>query len=116
MPQVLAELRCARSLGVSYKRFLGWEPTPDDPVEWDDVEREWMLALQAYETSVKCPRCGMPTDLCHDEERVSELFVGAGVETCFVSEMQEKALRKFSASGTVEAPESQTTKLKMRPR
>ncbi|MDF7665734.1 hypothetical protein [Bifidobacterium sp. ESL0745] len=107
-------MRCARSIGISYKRFLGWEPTPGDDVEWDETEREWMLALQEYEASFKCPRCGMPIEFCHDQDKVEAVFSGAGVETCFVSEMQEKALRKFSESGIVEAPDSQTTKLKPR--
>ena len=106
---VLAELRCARGLGISYKRFLGWEPTDGDSVEWDGTEREWMLALDSYETSHKCPVCGMDTEICHDEHAVRTLFAGAGVETCFVGAMREQAMQRFEKSGTVQNPGSQTT-------
>lgn len=86
-------------------------PTPGDSVEWDDTEREWMLALQSYENSRKCPICGMDISFCHDEQQVSAVFSGSDVETCFISAMRERALRNFAESGTVDAPNSQTTKL-----
>ncbi|MGW8565653.1 hypothetical protein [Isoptericola sp. NPDC055881] len=76
-----AEVTAARTLGVSYKRFLGWEPTTvyeyDDAgrmvtswpeVEWDDTEREWMLALAEWEASEVCPLCGWPKDVCQARE------------------------------------------------
>ena len=96
---------------MSYKRFLGWEPTPDDSVEWDSTEREWMLALQTYENAHVCPVCGMDIDFCHDEHQVRETYSDAGVETCFIGAMRETAMRKFSDSGIVQAPNSQTTNL-----
>lgn len=34
-------------------------------VEWDDNEREWMLALAAYRASL-CPVCGNPRAECMD--------------------------------------------------
>jgi predicted RNA-binding Zn-ribbon protein involved in translation (DUF1610 family) len=80
-------------------------------VEWDATERDWMLALQTYETAHKCPVCGMDIEFCHDEHKVRETFQGAGVETCFVGAMREQAMKKFSDSGVVQAPNSQTTKL-----
>lgn len=84
-------------------------------MEWDEAEREWMLALQRYENSQICPLCGMPKSICHDEETVSEMFSRGAVETCFVSAMRERAVQKFNDSGTVETPHSQTTKLVPRP-
>ena len=78
-PQTVRELRICQKLGISYKRWLGWEPsyrverdghrritgyTPE--TEWDATEREWMLALDEYERTL-CPRCGMPVSICHDE-------------------------------------------------
>lgn len=68
-------------LGVSEKRFLGWEPrqihtyTYDESgrltstvvetePEWDDAEREKMLALAEFEASV-C-KCGYPRDQVTD--------------------------------------------------
>ena len=111
---MLAQLRVARSLGISYKRWLGWEPTPDDPIEWDSVERDWMMALDAYEHGHKCPVCGMDIGFCHDEMAVATAFRNAGVETCHVGRMRELAMAQFAESGTVDAPNSQTTKLNPR--
>ena len=96
---------------MSYKRFLGWEPTPGDSVEWDSTEREWMLALQIYENAHVCPVCGMDIDFCHDEHQVRSVFKRSDVTTCFVGEMREKSMRAFAESGDVIAPNSQTTKL-----
>jgi hypothetical protein len=53
----------------------------------------------------------MDIEFCHDEHKVRETFQGAGVETCFVGAMREQAMKKFSDSGVVQAPNSQTTKL-----
>ena len=83
-------------------------------VEWDETERAWMLALQSYENGRKCPVCGMDITFCHDQEKVHRAFKGADVETCFVGEMREQAMRRFADSGEVKAPNSQTTKLNMR--
>jgi hypothetical protein len=33
--------------------------------EWDDAERDWMLALAQYEASL-CPNCGRPISVCTD--------------------------------------------------
>lgn len=83
-------------------------------MEWDQGERDWMMALDIYESSHKCPVCGMDISFCHDEHAVKTAFSDADVETCFVGEMREKAMTRFSESGIVEAPNSQTTKLKPR--
>lgn len=76
-----AEVETAERLGVSYKRFQGWEPTTvytyDDAgrmvssqpeVEWDDTERAWMLALQTWRDTELCTLCGWPKDACHDPQ------------------------------------------------
>jgi hypothetical protein len=76
---VRAEVEAAERLGVSYKRFQGWEPTTvyayDDAgrmvssrpeVEWDDTERAWMLALATWRDDEVCPLCGWPKDVCRD--------------------------------------------------
>ncbi|PLS25974.1 hypothetical protein [Bifidobacterium parmae] len=98
MPGLVARLKCARSLGMSLKRFDGWEPTDDDPTEWDETERTWMLALQAYEDGL-CPVCGMPTRVCHDQDETERRWAGADVEICNVAYLRNKALRSYRDSG-----------------
>lgn len=83
-----AEVTAARTLGISYKRLLGWEPTTvyeyDEAgrmvtsrpeVEWDDTEREWMLALAEWEATEVCPMCGWPKDVCQARESENALEV-----------------------------------------
>lgn len=80
-PAVRADVTAARTLGVSYKRFQGWEPITtyeyDDggrmvssrpEVEWDQTEQDWMLALDAYEAEEVCPLCGWPKAVCQARE------------------------------------------------
>ncbi len=43
----------------SHRRITGYTPE----TEWDETEREWMLALDDYEHSL-CPQCGMPISVC----------------------------------------------------
>ncbi|WP_302767534.1 hypothetical protein [Bifidobacterium dentium] len=76
----------------------------------------WMLALDEYESRHICPICGMDTDFCHDQEAVECVFAGADVETCFVGEMRELAMKAFADSGEVQAPNSQTTRMRPRAR
>lgn len=96
----MARLRCARDLGVSLKRFQGWTPSDQDPVEWDDTEQAWMLALQAYEART-CPICGMSTDICHDEAEVERLYAEGRVEACFTTILRNRAVQRFEQSGAV---------------
>ena len=110
-PQLLAALRCARQLGVSYKRFRGWQPTEDDHDEWDETEQAWMLALDMYERSHVCPLCGMDMAICHDEDRFHRMFQGADVYLCFAAQAREQALKRYQSSGIVDSPHSQTTRL-----
>ena len=110
-PSLLAALRCAKSLNISYKRFRGWTPSDGDTIEWDDTEQLWMLALDLYERTRICPLCGMDMGICHDEERFNSMFKGADVYMCFASQAREFALKRYGESGIVEAPHSQTTRL-----
>lgn|GEM_PF-331061 len=84
-----AEVTAARAQHISYKRFLGWEPTTfyeyDEAgrlvssrpeVEWDDTEREWMLTLAEWEATEVCPMCGWPKDVCQAREAENALEVG----------------------------------------
>lgn len=74
--QLRAELEAARSWGVSWKRFCGWEPVttttyrydPDGRLlgattvteaEWDDLGRAAVYALMRLEADL-CPGCGCP--------------------------------------------------------
>ena len=99
-------MECARSLGISLKQFHGWQPSEGDECEWDETERDWMRALRIHETRVQCPLCGMDVTFCHDEDAVRHTFAGGQVEICFVTEM-----RRYTESGVVKNPHSQTTKL-----
>jgi hypothetical protein len=73
-------VEAARTLGISLKRFEGWEPTTvhehdeagrlvsstPEP-EWDDAQQGWMLALAVYEDGL-CPLCGRPRRICSDPD------------------------------------------------
>ena len=66
-------MQAAKDLGISLKRFQGWEPRTvveyqydngrvsrtisTTESEWDDTERAWMLALHVYNTD-RCQGCG----------------------------------------------------------
>lgn len=86
---MLADVEAAHRLGISYKRFLGWEPTTvyeyDDSgrmvssrpeAEWDDAERAWMLALDTWKTDRVCPLCGLAREVCQAPETEFALDVG----------------------------------------
>lgn len=90
---------------------MGWTPTEDDPVEWDEIERMWMRALNLYEATHICPLCGLDMSICHDENEFNKRYKHADVYLCFASQAREFALQKYQQSGLVEAPHSQTTKL-----
>lgn len=79
-PALREELEAAERLGVSYKRFLGWEPvthyvyedgrlvSSQPEPEWDETERAWMIALETYRRDELCPLCGRPKQICQDPE------------------------------------------------
>jgi hypothetical protein len=68
-PDLRERVEAAERLGISLRRFEGWEPTTayehqdgrlvtsTPEVEWDDTEQGWMLALAAYRRGL-CPGCG----------------------------------------------------------
>lgn len=68
-PDTLVQVEEAERIGISLKRFQGWEPrtfyTHEDGVlvssipetEWDASERGWMLALVEYRKGL-CQQCG----------------------------------------------------------
>lgn len=35
-------------------------------VEWDETERQWMLALAEWRDKHLCPMCGWPKEICQD--------------------------------------------------
>lgn len=89
-PAVRSDVRTARTLGISYKRFQGWEPTTTyqydeagrmvtskPEVEWDQTEQDWMLALDTWEQDELCPLCGWPKEICHARETETMLEVPA---------------------------------------
>jgi hypothetical protein len=73
-PEIRARVEAAERLGISVRRFDGWEPqtvtvyryrkdgrikktiTVTEP-EYDEHDRAWMLALSAYRAA-HCPHCG----------------------------------------------------------
>lgn len=70
-PELQARATAARSLGISLKRFDGWEPrtyswrekrggrmvtVTERDTEWDSDEQDWMLALALLDAD-ECPGC-----------------------------------------------------------
>lgn len=76
-------MEAAERLGISLKRFYGWEPRTayeydGDRLaasvveqEWDEDERAWMLALGLYR-DLLCPVCGGPADECQSPQTLDE--------------------------------------------
>lgn len=104
-------MRTARALGVSYKRFQGWEPATvyeyDEAgrlvasrpeVEWDSTEQDWMLALDAWEQEELCPLCGWPREVCQARESENLLQVPAPIR-CHVTTAIKRAQEARSAAG-----------------
>jgi hypothetical protein len=66
--ELRTEVEAAQQLGISLKRFRGWEPTTTyrydrgrlassiPEVEWDEQQQTYMLALAAYRQR-RCPGC-----------------------------------------------------------
>lgn len=79
---IRARVEAAAALGISLKRFDGWEPTETTEyvydeqgrlvravttreVEWDEQQQAWALAWQ-LEQATRCPVCGGDPDECQD--------------------------------------------------
>lgn len=95
---------------------MGWEPATtylyDEAgrlissqleVEWDDTERDWMLALQHHRTEVTCHLCGLPKSVCRDYETDGHVLVE--FERCHVSAALARK-QKANADADMEFPES----------
>lgn len=86
------KVETAQKLGISLKRFQGWEPQTltryeyDDQgrirhtvstteTEWDDTQQAWMIAYHLYEAD-RCSGCGgrwsETTDRKNEEAYVTE--------------------------------------------
>jgi hypothetical protein len=50
---------------------------------WDETERAWMLARQAYRREKLCPLCGMPKEVCR--AMATEGKVSIEFERCHVT-------------------------------
>lgn len=106
------EVTVARTLGISYKRLLGWEPATvyeyDDAgrmvssrpeVEWDETERAWMIALAEWESTEVCPMCGWPKDVCQARDTENNLTVPPPTR-CHVVTAIRRAQEARPSSGT----------------
>lgn len=76
----------------------GWDIATEP--EWDDTEREWMLALDDYESTL-CPSCGMPIDQCSTPD--AEFRIHADAHICWATAHQQAAARQWRE----EHPDSQ---------
>jgi hypothetical protein len=113
------KLRTARAIGVSLRRFDGWEPvettevierdsegrpskwrTTRDP-EWTIEERSWMLALGLYEDGL-CNRCGVSLaestsdDVDPWKPEATHQYVAEVPITCFHCLVLAKSEKKYA--------------------
>lgn len=80
-------METAEKLGISLKRFRGWEPTTtyvhrggrlaesQPEPEWDEQEQGWMLALRLHRRGC-CPNCNGNLEIttaAENEERFKAL-------------------------------------------
>jgi len=109
---IRAEVEAAEKLGISYKRFKGWEPATvyeyDDAgrmvssrpeVEWDETEQAWMVALAAYRREEICPLCGWPREVCQAAETEWGVTVPAPTR-CHITTAIRRAQEGRAGSGT----------------
>ena len=109
-PDLRADLKRARNLGVSLRRYLGWEPRittrtlPDGSTvtqaepEFDDWERALWAALDAYDTDC-CPDCGTPHSIgLYDADKPlrDRVAWGAGMVQCEPCRAVETAQHKHT--------------------
>lgn len=62
-------------------RLVSSRPEP----EWDDTEREWMHALDAWKRENLCSKCGLPKSICRDRAASRSVTVPRP-EACFVTQ------------------------------
>lgn len=99
-------------MGISHKRFMGWEPKTfygynkagqlvESHVEseWDESEREWMFALEAYRNEFVCPVCGLVKELCRDQS--NERKFEAGFDRCFAATAIIREQEKVNSADAV---------------
>ena len=72
-------------------------------VEWDDAEREWMLALEHHEATDLCQLCGMPKSICRSYE--IDGMVSVTSERCHVSAAIARK-RRADERGDLDLPET----------
>ena len=72
-------------------------------VEWDDAEREWMLALEHHEAADLCQLCGMPRAVCRSYE--IDGMVAVDSERCHVSAAIARKRRSDERDG-LDLPET----------
>jgi len=103
------DIETARKLGVSLRRFHGWEPrtwqvTDSDGAvvivsepEYDEWERAIQTAYDAWRAGI-CDGCGQPMDeSLHDVTKKHQIAYAAGFYTCRACESLELAMDKRAA-------------------
>lgn len=121
-PGLRAELEAARSWGVPWRRWAGWEPAEVTTYEYDDAgrlvrsmtvrEAEWgeldraaAMSLMDYEASV-CHGCKQPladaTDIGNEERWTAE--VTARCHSCTAAEILREKIEKQVEQKTVSQP------------
>lgn len=73
-------------------------------MEWDDVERDWMLALDHWRTTTICPLCGNPKSVCRSID--IDGHVSVDVERCHVSAAIARKQKANAEAQDVEVPQS----------
>jgi hypothetical protein len=81
-------VEAAERLGISLRRFEGWEPTTyytydgdrlissTPEAEWTEQDQGWILALAEYR-STRCP-CGCGQDVRESTDPANAYYVGPG--------------------------------------
>ena len=72
--------------------------------EWDDLERDWMLARQHYRDANLCSLCGMPKEICRSID--TDGFVQVEAQRCHITAAIARKQRANHKDETVEVPES----------
>lgn len=68
--------------------------------EWDDIEREWWVALaqvRQQEEAERCHLCGLPKSVCR--ARSAEKDVRVEVERCHVATAVDRTREQYEKDG-----------------